>query len=296
VVHLDSGREMRGGQWQVLQLLEHLRSMGVAQALLTPKGSPLFARAQEAGIDTKPLSLGSLWRESRRADLLHAHDARCHTLGALTPGKPLVVSRRVAFAVRDSALSRWKYRRAAAYLAVSEYVKRQLMAAGVPASKIETVHDGVTIPERPASGTKVIALRSADPGKGSSLIREAASIAAVQVRFSDDLVNDLAHAAIFVYVSYSEGLGSAALLASAYGIPVIASNIGGLPEAVKNGETGLLTENDPRRIAHAIQVLIGDPAFARRLGNEGRERMKRSFTMESTAQATRRAYEKVLGC
>jgi hypothetical protein len=296
VLHLDSGREMRGGQWQVLQLAEHLRAMGVLQVLLTPEGSPLWKRAHAAGIGTRPLSLASLWREYRRAALIHAHDARCHTLGAVMPGKRLIVSRRVAFGVRDSALSRWKYRRAAAYLAVSEYVKGQLMAAGVPAAKIETVHDGVPIPERPASGTAMVALRSADPGKGNALIEEAAKIAGVQVRFSDDLVKDLAHAAMFVYVSYSEGLGSAALLASAYGIPVIASNIGGLPEAVENGETGLLTENDPRRIAEAIQVLIGDPALARRLGNEGRERMKRRFTMESTARATLRMYEKVLGC
>ena len=54
----------------------------------------------------------------------------------------------------------------------------------------------------------------------------------------------LHEAGFFVYITHSEGLGSGALLAMSAGVPVIASNVGGLPEAIRHGENGLLVEND----------------------------------------------------
>ena len=44
ILHLDSGREMRGGQWQALRLMEGLAAAGVDQTLLARAGSPLFKR------------------------------------------------------------------------------------------------------------------------------------------------------------------------------------------------------------------------------------------------------------
>ena len=122
ILHLDGGKEMRGGQWQVLRLIEGLAAAGVESTLLAREGAPLFRRrGKRAGAWSR---WG--WRArcscARQHDLLHAHDGRGHTVGAIVaPGK-LVVSRRVAFPVR----SRWKYARARHYLAVSEFVKRVL--------------------------------------------------------------------------------------------------------------------------------------------------------------------------
>ena len=56
------------------------------------------------------------------ADIVHAHDARAHTLAAIAARAPFVVSRRVAFPVKRSLLSQWKYRQAKRYLAVSQFV------------------------------------------------------------------------------------------------------------------------------------------------------------------------------
>ena len=61
--------------------------------------------------------------------------------------------------------------------------------------------------------------------------------------------------ALFLYITHSEGLGSAVLLAMAAGVPVIASNVGGLPEIVEHERTGLLTENTAQAIANAIRRL-----------------------------------------
>lgn len=68
-----------------------------------------------------------------------------------------------------------------------------------------------------------------------------------------------------------EGFGISFLEASASGVPVIAGRSGGVPDAVRDGKTGLLVEPDnASAIADALQRLISDSEFARRLGNEGR--------------------------
>ena len=126
VLHLDTGREMRGGQWQALYLCEGLAARGHAVVLLARE--PLRRAAAARGIDARPW--GAMGWPA--ADIVHAHDARSHTTAALAARAPLVVSRRVAFPVRRGPLSAWKYRRAAHYIAVSEFVRRRLLEAGVP--------------------------------------------------------------------------------------------------------------------------------------------------------------------
>src|SRR5579864_3783329 len=100
-LHVDASRKMGGGQWQALYLMERLAEA----VLLAPAGSPLFQEASKRGIDVHPLTLSALFSGSRRADLVHVHEARAHTLAALTGGAPLVVARRVHFPVRRSVAS-----------------------------------------------------------------------------------------------------------------------------------------------------------------------------------------------
>src|SRR5207302_9102945 len=99
ILHLDAGREMRGGQWQVLRLIAGLAAEGVQSTLLARKDAPLYTAARRQGWRVEPIGLTRAVMELRAHDLTHAHDARSHTLGTLLRGRPLVVSRRVAFAV-----------------------------------------------------------------------------------------------------------------------------------------------------------------------------------------------------
>jgi glycosyltransferase involved in cell wall biosynthesis len=295
VLHIDCGRHMRGGQWQALYLMVGQKTLGVDPHLVAPAASPLLQMAAERGVPVTPLSAWSLHRLSKDNSILHAHDARGHTWGALAGPAALVVSRRVAFPIGASLLSRWKYRRAARYLAVSEFVASRLRAAGIPAEKIGIVYDGVPVsPARPV-GDEVVVPAWNDPRKGMHLAREAARMAGVKLKESDDLDRDLNSARLLLYLTEMEGLGSAALLAMSRGVPVVASRVGGLPEIVRHGVTGVLVENRADEVAGAVRALLDNRESAAALGRQGREMVLEGFTLAHMALRTLNEYKKVTG-
>jgi hypothetical protein len=288
ILHLDSGREMRGGQWQALRLHRGLVEAGHESLLLAREDSPLLTAVGKARLPCevlRPLRLGLL---SRRFDIVHAHDARSHTLAAIFSRVPFAVSRRVAFPVRDSAISRWKYLRAACFLAVSRHVAIQVANAGMDESRIEVVYDGVPVPPVPARGDAILIPHTLDPRKGMALAQEAAALAGVRVEVTKNLETDLPRARALVYLTRSEGLGSGILLAMAHGVTVIASNLGGIPELIRDGENGILVENELAAVAGAFQRI--DPA----LGIAARATVMERFTEERMVAATLEAYEKVM--
>ena len=295
LLHLDAGLTMRGGQWQALRLLEGLNRMGHAVTLLTPAQSALCREAQRAGIDAGPIDWGLVRTLSRSVDLVHAHDARSHSLAALWARAPLVVSRRVAFAIRRGPASRWKYSRARRYLAVSDYVRGILEQGGVPGDRISVVPDGVPLFDPAGLGREIVIPESSDPRKGTALALEAARLAGVEVRAAAGLPEGLNGAGVFVYITHSEGLGSGILIAMSAGVPVIASRTGGVPEIVHDGVTGLLTPNDASEIAVRIRRLIEDRELAIRLARQARRMVEQEFSAEHMMKRTLAVYGKVLG-
>jgi L-malate glycosyltransferase len=295
-LHIDTGREMRGGQWQALYLLLGLMEQGHRVRLLAPGGSPLLEAALAQKVDARPLRVRDLAGAWSGSDLVHAHDARAHTLAVLL-AKPVVVSRRVAFPVQQNSASRFKYRRRAHFLAVSHYVKKILVDSGVDPERISVVYDGVPIPTAPAltdERLRVVALDSDDPGKGKKIVEEAAVLAGWPVAFTRNLSRDLPGAAVFVYITELEGLGSAALLAMANRVPVIASKVGGLPEIVADGTTGLLTSNQPLTIARHIQRLLADRPLAKLLAAQAAARVEQKFSIQRLVNETIGVYEKII--
>ena len=295
ILHIDSGTEMRGGQWQALYLIRGLIAAGHRARLLAPAGSQLIQAAAAQQVDVQALGLGRLLRAAASVDLVHAHDARTHAM-ALLLRKPLVVSRRVAFPVGRNIASRWKYGRATHYIAVSQCVKRVLIDARVDAQKISVVYDGVPVDSWPKAGerSRVLAVDLEDPGKGKKIIEEAAALADIAVHFSDNLIRDLPETAVFVYITDLEGLGSAVLLAMAAGAPVLASRVGGLLEIVEDGVTGLLTSNEPQAVAKQIQRLLTDRPLALRLAARARLRVEKEFSLDRMVSETLRVYERIL--
>jgi hypothetical protein len=284
ILHLDSGKLMRGGQWQVLRLIEGLTAAGVESTLLARAGSPLFEAAGKTGCRVEPIGLRRTMLLSRRHHLVHAHDAHGHSLGIFA-ACPLVVSRRVAFPVR----SRWKYRRAAQFIAISEFVKSALISAAVPPAKIAVVNDGVPMLDV-ANGTHIVAPAL----KSGGMAAAAARLAGVTLKLSANLRDDLSHAALFVYVTESEGLGSGVLMAMSAGVPVIASRIGGLQEIIQHGINGMLVENTAEAFAAALRELTRDADLARRMGAAARRTVSERFTVERMVRRTMEVYSQVL--
>lgn len=298
VLHVDTGRELRGGQRQALLLGEALAARGEQVSFLARTGSPLFRRVVDLGLPVYSASFRNMRMHSAAADIVHAHDARAHTLAAIASRPPFVVSRRVVFPVRASYASRWKYRRAHSYLAVSEAVRKELIQARVPPHRICVVHDAVGSSEYLwswQSGAPVVTFASSDPAKGSDLIRSAAVLwGPVPLQFSSNLTADLPHASAFLYITRSEGLGSAALLAMSMGVPVIASAVGGLLEIFENGVSGMHVANEPTQIAASVSRLLTDRETAERISRNGYERVRDSFNLDVMVARTLSAYRSAL--
>ncbi|MBC7806622.1 MAG: glycosyltransferase family 4 protein [Akkermansiaceae bacterium] len=114
--------------------------------------------------------------------------------------------------------------------------------------------------------------------------------------FPREKISDLLFAAdIFALSSREEGLSLAILEAMASGLPVVATNVGGIPEAVQTGVTGILAPpQDPGAFADALRTLLSDPAKSERMGSAGRSRVSELFTDSAMIASTFRLYNRIV--
>jgi glycosyltransferase involved in cell wall biosynthesis len=113
--------------------------------------------------------------------------------------------------------------------------------------------------------------------------------------FVSDVRPRLASADVFAMPSLSEGLGVAALEAMAMAKPVVASDAGGLPESVVQGETGVVVPaGDARALAEALIALLQDQARARRMGEAGRARAEAVYDKPRVVDRILALYDEVL--
>jgi glycosyltransferase involved in cell wall biosynthesis len=98
-------------------------------------------------------------------------------------------------------------------------------------------------------------------------------------------------ASVFVMPSHYETFGISVIEAMAFGLPVVATNVGGLPEVVQDGVTGILVPpKDPNALGDAIVRLLRDPELRKRLGNAGRERVLSEFRTDRIVEQTLKVY------
>jgi glycosyltransferase involved in cell wall biosynthesis len=112
--------------------------------------------------------------------------------------------------------------------------------------------------------------------------------------YRSDVAALLAGADVFALSSLTEGLPIAALEAMAAGLPVVATAVGGVPDVVEPGRTGLLVPpRDPARLGAAIAELLGDPARRAAFGAAGKERAATRFSLRAMALNYLRAYREL---
>ncbi len=113
--------------------------------------------------------------------------------------------------------------------------------------------------------------------------------------FCRDLPPYLAAADIFVHTPVWEGLGVAVIEALAAGLPVVASRVGGIPELITNGETGLLIPaQDSSALRTALLRCVHRPDWAKTLGAHGQAKVRTHFDIETTARANEALYYELL--
>ena len=189
VLHIDTERGWRGGERQVFWLAREMALLGHRPLIAARPGEPLAARAPTAGIEVVAcspkgeLDLRAAWKlratlQRASVDVIHAHTAHGVTIGAFAAmgsGIPLVAARRVDFPIRSGPTSKWKYRRAARIIAVSEAVGRVLAAGGIPARQITVIPDGTDL-DRPTRAASRQTLRQLGIPVGAPLVVQVAQL------------------------------------------------------------------------------------------------------------------------
>lgn len=336
----------------MLWLAEGLLGIGHEVLLLAPQGE-LAERARARGVPVRTLPFFGPWdlraalglaREVRswRPDLVHLHTSHAHTIGMLArclgTWPRYVVSRRVALPVRRGPkYGRWVDR----FIAVSEAVRRILVAGGIPLERVSVVYSGVPVDRLAASIPDDRLLWEMGEGEvlagnASALTREKDHATLIRafgwavgrlpklrlliagdgplrrdlerlrdelglgdkvrfLGFRDGIWGTFKALDVFVVSSRGEGLGVSLVEAMACGLPVVATRVGGIPEVVLDGETGILVPpGDPRALGEALVRLASDRKLREEMGRGARE-LARDFDVGRMVRGTEAVYREVIG-
>jgi len=89
---------------------------------------------------------------------------------------------------------------------------------------------------------------------------------------------------LYTHITMGDGLPLALLEAMAMGKPIVATSVGGIPEAITDGENGLLVAPEAEQVAEKIDLLLRDREYAERLGRCAKKTVEEKFTWEQAAE------------
>jgi glycosyltransferase involved in cell wall biosynthesis len=114
--------------------------------------------------------------------------------------------------------------------------------------------------------------------------------------WSNDALADIAAMDVYVVSSLTDTTNLTILEAMGLGVPVVATDVGGIPDAVADGESGyLVPPHHPDLLADAILQMADDPSMRSAMGAEGRARFERTFTLDRMLESHRELYTGLLG-
>jgi glycosyltransferase involved in cell wall biosynthesis len=311
----------------IAETVSRLRARGVEIAVVGPGSYRDFGLAYGAGVVhnirrrpwAAPFLVGTMTRAVRRAardaDLVHAYWLPAGAPAALS-GRPFVVTlpgTDMELAARAPRLARRLLRRARVALAVSQAIGAQARRLG--AEDVRVIPPGIEIPpesREEADPPEVLFVGRLSPEKGIHELLEASNglnlviVGDGPLRASvpnglgylsrQEVLDRYRRAAVVVCPSRRDGFPLACAEAMAHGCAVVASAVGGLPDMVVHGETGLLVPpRDPEALRVAIDRLLADADLRRRLGSAARERISTLCGWDVVIDATVAAYRDALG-
>ena len=233
------------------------------------------------------------------------------------------------YAVRSGVARRFRlyHENVTRFIALTDFSRQWLISAGIRPNSIDVIPNMIDIPEHKADPSKGLYAAFAgriSPEKGVETMISAAELlpgvpfsvagsgplleqlrrrSLPNVRFrglldSPELAEFYSHARFLVVPSrWYEMCPTAILEAMAMGLPIIASRIGGLPEIVQDGVTGLLFEpGNAEDLAKSARVLWDNPELCRKLGLAGREWVVRECRDEVHFQRLMSVYDKAMSC
>ncbi len=118
----------------------------------------------------------------------------------------------------------------------------------------------------------------------------------IMTGYREDVPNIMAALDVLVIASTrTDGIPQAGLQALATGVPVVGTNVGGIPEILRDGECGSLVEpGDARALAGAIETLLADPARRQRMGQTGLRMVRERYSLEAMLDTLENLYEETL--
>lgn len=306
-------------------LIRRAERAGLPTYRLTLRGEWDIRSARELRAVAREWNAGIVHAHDARAHSI----ARIALLGKRKT--KLVVTRRVAFPPKQVRL---KYRYGIdAFIAISEAVKAVMVKAGVPARLIEVVYSGVPAPQvrRPRNWRKergwpaaavicgVVGAMTQEKGidlvggiarrlpgelfrrtrlvmlggkgKGGTTV---SGVEGFDAGFVEEIHEAVAGLDVLWHPARSEGLGTGVIDAMALGIPPIAFAVGGLPEVIEDGKSGLLVPpGDIAGFVRAAAALISDDGLRAMLG-EGARLRAREFDAKRMIERTAEVYNRVI--
>lgn len=352
ILHTEAATSFGGQEFCIYKEMIAMRDRGHHLELVCQPGAELGDRLDQAGFTVHRIVMdgpGNFLRgvafvrrllRRERFDVVNTHSRRDTVLAAIAArlaATPLIVrTRHLAKPINSLYAYTWLAHRV---IAVSGYVRNQLLEGGARPESVATIHSPVVLPQvregacvrrelnlpEDALVVGCVAVMRAEKGHCDlidAFHRVAARVPSahlvlvgdgmpvfdqIQAKVSalglaprvhfmgrrQDIGNVLMAMDVFALPTHREALGTVFIEAAAMGLPVIGTNVGGVPETMQEGVTGLLVPaRDPAALAQALETLLLDPAMRRRMGDAGREliRGRGLFSAERTAGQVEHVY------
>jgi len=307
ILHISSARSWRGGERQVLYLMEGIDQLGITSYVLCPNNSPLFQKCSKLSKLTFGFKNGFL---------------------GLIPNLLSFVTRRLNNVVKDKSINKYNHDGIKKIICVSDAVKATMSPKIIDKSRLVTIHSGIDLSdakqpkELSTNGSIVVGYVAAfTEEKGHEFfIDSALSLLEKDVRFKfllvgdgplrkqienrvaghkdkfeftgfvEDVINQYQRMDVLLHTARSEALGTSILDGMKFGLPIVARDVGGVGEIVDEGKNGyLVSQRDVAQVVDSVLSIVSDSKKYKEMSVAGLHIVKQ-FEKSDMAKKTAELY------